>query len=599
MAGPSCPNPSCSNPSVEDIDDKRICTNCGTVVTESFIVSEITFGETSSGAAVVQGSYVGADQKHARSSGPFRRHGAAETREQVISNGRRKLNQLASALSVHDRFVETAARYFTLAVTHNFIQGRKTQHVVACCLYIACRLDKSAHMLIDFSDILQINVFSLGATYLKLVKTLNLNIPQLDPELWIRRFAKHLEFGDKTQQVCRDAIKIVQRMDRDWIMEGRRPAGVCGAALIIAARMNNFRRTVTEIVYVVKVATMTINKRLEEFKNTKSSELTVSEFRNMWLEQYHDPPSFGENNKTKKRRRRWVKSVNEDGEVIENEEEEEQTGTPVVDLTAGNFIGPDGRLVGPGAAANAANDAAKKALKEDNAGEGPARKRLRIDADGFAIPAIPTADPANTQNRAPVTTVPAPPRPSSPPITAASPGGMAPSEGDPAGSSADGKPTTSPNSPLEAEILALINNPETQSAVEDIRRERLRQQALLPPSAVSADPENLEDVDDDEIESIMMTPEEVALKTKIWYEYNREYLLQQEAKRLKMEADEKAGVGKKTRKKRGKTKPRDSSFPDMPASPAEAAREMMKKKTFSRKINYAALDSLFEEIKTP
>ncbi|EPS44373.1 hypothetical protein H072_1640 [Dactylellina haptotyla CBS 200.50] len=596
MAGSSCPNPSCSNPSVEDIDDKRICTNCGTVVTESFIVSEITFGETSSGAAVVQGSYVGADQKHARSAGPFRRHGVAETREQVILNGRRKLNQLASALSVHDRFVETAARYFTLAVTHNFIQGRKTQHVVACCLYIACRLDKSAHMLIDFSDILQINVFSLGATYLKLVKTLNLNIPQLDPELWIRRFAKHLEFGDKTQQVCRDAIKIVQRMDRDWIMEGRRPAGVCGAALIIAARMNNFRRTVTEIVYVVKVATMTINKRLEEFKNTKSSELTVSEFRNMWLEQYHDPPSFGEN-KTKKRRRRWVKSVNEDGEVVENEEEE-PTGTPIVDLTAGNFLGPDGRLVGPGVTASAANEIAQQAFRSENAEEIATRKRLRVDADGFAIPAIPTTSgtfPFDLQ----VTTVPAPPRPSSPPSTAASPGSGLTPTGDSATSPIEGKAGDSPGSPLEAEILALINNPETQTAVEDIRRERLRQQALLPRSTVSIDPENLEDVDDDEIESIMMNPEEVALKTKIWYEYNREYLLAQEAKRLKAEADEKAGISKKARKKRGKTKPRDSSFPDMPASPAEAAREMLKKKTFSRKINYAALDSLFEDIKTP
>ncbi|KAF3939044.1 hypothetical protein ABW19_dt0207590 [Dactylella cylindrospora] len=595
MAGPSCPNPSCSNPSVEDIDDKRICTNCGTVVTESFIVSEITFGETSSGAAVVQGSYVGADQKHARSSGPFRRHGAAETREQVIANGRRKLNQLASALSVHDRFVETAARYFTLAVTHNFIQGRKTQHVVACCLYIACRLDKSAHMLIDFSDILQINVFSLGATYLKLVKTLNLNIPQLDPELWVRRFAKHLEFGDKTQQVCRDAIKIVQRMDRDWIMEGRRPAGVCGAALIIAARMNNFRRTVTEVVYVVKVATMTINKRLEEFRSTKSSDLTVSEFRNMWLEQYHDPPSFGENNKTKKRRRRWVKSVNEDGEVIENEEDE-PTGTPVVDLTAGSFLGPDGKPVGSG---SAADDAAQRTVADDSS-EGPSRKRLRIDADGFAIPPIPTDPNFSAQERRlqPINTVPAPPRPSSPPPSSASPGGIS-SPVDEDGNPLDGKQVDGPKSPLEAEILALINNPETQAAVEDIRRERLRQQALLPPSTVSTDPENLEDVDDDEIESIMMTPDEVAMKTKIWYEYNREYLLAQEAKKLKAEADEKAGIGKKVRKKRGKTKPRDSSFPDMPASPAEAAREMLKKKTFSRKINYAALDSLFEDIKTP
>lgn len=34
------------------------CTNCGTVVEENTIVNEISFGETSTGAAMVQGSYV-------------------------------------------------------------------------------------------------------------------------------------------------------------------------------------------------------------------------------------------------------------------------------------------------------------------------------------------------------------------------------------------------------------------------------------------------------------------------------------------------------------------------------------------------------------
>lgn len=35
------------------------CVKCGTVVEENTIVSEVTFGETSNGAAMVQGSYIG------------------------------------------------------------------------------------------------------------------------------------------------------------------------------------------------------------------------------------------------------------------------------------------------------------------------------------------------------------------------------------------------------------------------------------------------------------------------------------------------------------------------------------------------------------
>ena len=73
---------------------------------------------------------------------------------------------------------------------------------------------------------------------------------------------------------------------------GRRPAGICGAALLLAARMNNFRRSVQEIVQVVKIADTTLKKRLEEFKATPSGALTLADFRNVWLEDEMDPPAF-------------------------------------------------------------------------------------------------------------------------------------------------------------------------------------------------------------------------------------------------------------------------------------------------------------------
>jgi len=38
-----------------------------------------------------------------------------------------------------------------------------------------------------------------------------------------------LEFGEETPKVAADAMRLVQRMDRDWMQTGRRPAGICGA----------------------------------------------------------------------------------------------------------------------------------------------------------------------------------------------------------------------------------------------------------------------------------------------------------------------------------------------------------------------------------
>jgi hypothetical protein len=84
----TCPSCGCSNPA--DFDDSSgnlVCTQCGTVVNDSQIVSEITFGENSAGAATVQGSFVGSNQTHAATGGRYRSGTSLESREQTIAEG--------------------------------------------------------------------------------------------------------------------------------------------------------------------------------------------------------------------------------------------------------------------------------------------------------------------------------------------------------------------------------------------------------------------------------------------------------------------------------------------------------------------------------
>ncbi|KAG1077350.1 hypothetical protein G6F42_024900 [Rhizopus arrhizus] len=248
------------------------CVDCGTVLEENTIVAEVTFGETSGGKAVLQGSYAG-ESGRISGGGLFGRNRGREGQEQAIENGRIKISSLAHAVRLPERYREAAQRYYNLAVVNRFTRGRRSDHVAAVCLYAVCRTEKSSHMLIDFSDILQVNVFTLGATFLKLCRVLNLSLPHVDPSIYISRFAVALDFGDYTQRVAQDAVRLTQRMDRDWITSGRRPAGVCGACLLMAARMNGFRRTTKEMTYVVKVADVTIQKRLYEFNQTESAQL--------------------------------------------------------------------------------------------------------------------------------------------------------------------------------------------------------------------------------------------------------------------------------------------------------------------------------------
>lgn len=88
--------------------------------------------------------------------------------------------------------------------------------------------------------------------------------------------------------------------------------------MLLAARMNNFRRSVEEIVQVVKIADTTLKKRLDEFKATPSGSLTLADFRNVWLDEEMDPPAF-----TKGREREEAEKEEAEQAAMENTEEAE------------------------------------------------------------------------------------------------------------------------------------------------------------------------------------------------------------------------------------------------------------------------------------
>ncbi|ALC46276.1 Brf [Drosophila busckii] len=106
------------------------------------------------------------------------------------------------------------------------------------------------------------------------------------------RFANRLQLGAKTHEVSMTALRIVQRMKKDCMHSGRRPTGLCGAALLIAARMHEFSRTLADVIGVVKIHESTLRKRLSEFAETPSGGLTLEEFMTVDLEREQDPPSF-------------------------------------------------------------------------------------------------------------------------------------------------------------------------------------------------------------------------------------------------------------------------------------------------------------------
>lgn len=294
----SCPN--CGSTQIEqhDASGASVCTECGVVLEENAIVSAVEFVEGAGGASSMVGQFVSASSSKAYTSSQAGRGGygfSRDSRETTLANGRRRITEVASRLRLGGHFVDSAHRLFTIAVERNFVQGRRTIHVVASCLYIACRQEKSQHMLIDFSDALQVNVYTLGTCFLKFRRLLGLKLEILDPALYVYRFAAHLDLDDKANVVSLTALRLVGRMKRDWIVSGRRPAGICAAALLIAARAHGFSRQPQDVTRILRVCGMTVASRVKEFELTPSAKMTLDQFDRVDLEGEADPPIYIKN----------------------------------------------------------------------------------------------------------------------------------------------------------------------------------------------------------------------------------------------------------------------------------------------------------------
>ncbi|CBZ49794.1 hypothetical protein NCLIV_002820 [Neospora caninum Liverpool] len=255
-----------------------ICCRCGTVLEDLTLVDSLQFAESSSGGVSMVGQFVSSCSGAARGlrAGVG---GGTDSREQTLQRGFNNIQSIAERLRLSSQqHISSAHRLYLMATQRNFTLGRRSVLVASACLYAICRRERTPHLLIDFCDVLRTNVRALGQVFMKLLRVLHLQVPHVDPSLFLERFACQMQLGDKTHTVAQTGVRLIQAMNRDWISTGRRPMGLCGAALLIAARYHNFQMNAEDIAHIVRVSGPTVNRRLQEFKQTATAQLAVADF---------------------------------------------------------------------------------------------------------------------------------------------------------------------------------------------------------------------------------------------------------------------------------------------------------------------------------
>ncbi|KAM5274044.1 transcription factor IIIB 90 kDa subunit isoform 2-T2 [Ctenodactylus gundi] len=524
-----------------------VCTACGSVLEDNIIVSEVQFVENSGGGSSAVGQFVSLDGagKAPTLGGGFHVNLGKESRAQTLQNGRRHIHHLGSQLQLNQHCLDTAFNFFKMAVSKHLTRGRKMAHVIAACLYLVCRTEGTPHMLLDLSDLLQVNVYVLGKTFLLLARELCINAPAIDPCLYIPRFAHLLEFGDKNHEVSMTALRLLQRMKRDWMHTGRRPSGLCGAALLVAARMHDFRRTVKEVISVVKVCESTLRKRLTEFEDTPTSQLTIDEFMKIDLEEECDPPSY-----TAGQRKLRMKQLEQVlSRKLEEVEGEISSYQDAIEIELENS-----RPKAKGALANLSRDGSAEDSTSSLLGED--------DAEDEELEAAASHMNKDFYHE----------------ILGGSGNGSDTAEG-PEGSS-------------RALALESLLGPLPTAAslgISDSIRECISSPTRDPkdPSGDSGELD-LSGIDDLEIDRYILNEAEARVKAELWMRENAEYLREQREKEARIAKEKELGIYKEHKPKKS-CKRRE---PIQASTAGEAIEKMLEQKKISSKINYSVLRDL-------
>ncbi|EOA82871.1 uncharacterized protein SETTUDRAFT_165254 [Exserohilum turcica Et28A] len=585
-----------------------MCYNCGTIHDESQIVSEVTFGETSGGAAIVEGGFIHANQRHANSmGGTMRGLGGMESREQAAMNGKSAIQALGASLNQREAVIEQAFSWYKLAMNFRFIQGRRMRNVAAVAIYMAARRQpENTLMLIDLAEKIQTNVWALGDTYKQFLEMLkeedpaqlvgNKAVQEIEPLML--KYCRKLEFGDDSHRVADDACKVLKRMNRDWMVQGRQPAGLCGACIIIAARMNNFRRTIREVVYVVKVADSTITSRLYEYKRTQSAALTVNQFREFGsrLKVKAQPPAIwrrAEREERREKKRRRLQGV--DGISASPED---VSGNNVAEASTATASAEASRRQKSNGASSQAG-----ATQNGETGARESRAATQVDTfDGNADAMIDSVVTAVEEVEAGEAT--------DPDFVMPKKRGRPPKKRVPI---VINEEDLEIEQDIEAELTNAIKDWEAvfkecaKNEDHDLLRRSGWTAAEMARAAqdkrdipVNTDPEIGEDEfeDDPDVATCILGPEEVRRKEAVWITENEEWLRAQQEKLLLAELEAAEDKPKKPKQKRKHHQMGDGSVLEgqPAASAADAAHKMLKRranKAFSNHINYDRLKELF------
>ncbi len=197
--------------------------------------------------------------------------------EKNINQALKILDEIATKMELSEKVKDEASKMYRDATEKGLTRGRSIDSVVAATLYAACRKLRIPCTIDDIVKYLPTKSADtkreIARCYRLLVRDLGVDIPVIEPELFVTRIVSALGLPD---YVTIEAIKVLREARSRGITAGKDPSGLSAAAVYLAALKFGLRRTQKEIAHVAGVTEVTVRNRYKELvgEDLKNEQVT-------------------------------------------------------------------------------------------------------------------------------------------------------------------------------------------------------------------------------------------------------------------------------------------------------------------------------------
>ncbi len=272
--------PYCGSSEIEYYDNKLVCLSCGSILYEDIIDTEYEKRFFDSSDIVSKKRTVNSTNPMDIDLHMIQMNNDQQNMRFIPKDARIRntilafsiINELSTKLNLPKDVRDRVMYYFGKLISLRSIRRERVKSIIAALIYICSRMAGFPRPLDAITKVSGLKKKEINKAYKIVKETLKLKIPVLDPEKFVIVFGRELGLSGET---INRGIEILRKVKDSGVNIGRDPAGIAAAAIYIATKLGDERRTQKKVSEVAGVTEVTVRNRYREI--VKRLNLSIAE----------------------------------------------------------------------------------------------------------------------------------------------------------------------------------------------------------------------------------------------------------------------------------------------------------------------------------